>query len=156
MKGKVGFLLLLFLGMGIVVTGAKAPAEAETAKQEIQSLIEAAYINGAFNALDTRAMREGFHPSFAIHGVRDGALSRYPIDEWVKGIEKRKTASDFDPAKERWDHRFVFIDVTGDAAVAKIELSKGGKHIFTDYLSLLKLADGWKITDKVYYRHPEG
>jgi len=155
MRRKASLLFLLFLGTAIVVTGTKAAPEADAAKKEIQTLIEAAYINGAYNALDTKAMREGFHPSFAIHGVRDGALSKYPIDEWIKGIEKRKTAPDFDPAKEKWEHRFVFIDVTGDAAVAKVELSKGGKHVFTDYLSLLKLADGWKITDKVYYRHPE-
>jgi hypothetical protein len=155
MNGKSGFLLLLLLGMAVAVTGAKAAPETDAATQEIQSLIEASYINGAFNALDTKTMREGFHPSFAIHGVRDGALSRYPIDEWIAGIDKRKAAADFDASKEKWDHKFVFIDVTGNAAVAKIELSRQGKHVYTDYLSLLKLADGWKITDKVYYRHPE-
>jgi hypothetical protein len=100
-------------------------------------------------------MREGFDPSFAIHGVQDGTLGKVPIDEWIQGIEKRKSAPDFDPTDQKWDHKFVFIDVTGVAAVAKIELSKDGKHIFTDYLSLLKLADGWTITDKVYYRHPD-
>ncbi len=45
------------------------------------------------------------------------------------------------------------MDVTGNAAVAKIELFKDSKHVYTDYLSLLKFSDGWKITDKVYFRH---
>ena len=39
------------------------------------------------------------------------------------------------------------------AAIAKIDLFKDGKHIYTDYLSLLELEGGWIITDKVYHRH---
>ena len=28
-------------------------------------------------------------------------------------------------------------------------------NVFTDYLSLLQFSDGWKITDKVYFRHTD-
>jgi hypothetical protein len=154
MKKTAALLLLSLLGTGIVLTGAWASSEDDMARREIESLIEASYINGAFNDLDTKTMREGFLPNFAIHGVQDGALRRYPIDEWIANIEKRKQSPDFDPADQKWDHNFAFIDVTGAAAVAKIELFKDGKHVYTDYLSLLKFKDGWKITDKVYHLHP--
>jgi hypothetical protein len=131
-------------------------SEADVAKTEIQALIEASYVNGAFNDLDTKSMRAGFDPIFKIHGVgEDGKLSTYPIDEWITNIEKRKAAPDFDPEDQKWEHRFSLIDVTGSAAVAKIELFRNSRHVFTDYLSLLKLEDGWKITDKVYYQHPK-
>ena len=100
-------------------------------------------------------MRAGFHPAFKIHGVKDDALREYPIDDWIAGIEKRKAAPDFDPADQKWDHKFVLVDVTGNAAVVKIELFKDSKHVFTDYLSLLQFSDGWKITDKVYFRHTD-
>jgi hypothetical protein len=144
----------------VLILGAAAAAfvesEADVARNEIEALIEASYVNGAFNDLDTKSMREGFHSVFKIHGVGDdGKLSTYPIDEWIAGIEKRKAAPDFDPKDQKWEHRFTLIDVTGVAAVAKIELFKNKKHVFTDYLSLLKLGDGWKITDKVYHRHTE-
>ncbi len=152
---KALLLAVLLLGLGVVVTTARVSSETDMEKNEIESLIKGAYINGAFNDLDTKTMREGFDPSFAINGVQDGKLSKYPIDEWIKAIDKRKAAPDFDAADQKWEHKFVLIDVTGVAAIAKIELSKDGKHIFTDYLSLLKLADGWKITDKVYHRHPD-
>jgi hypothetical protein len=153
-KTFILFILLLF-GTGIVMTKAWVASEADITQNEIKSVIEASYINGAFNDLDTKTMREGFLPNFAIHGVQDGALRRYPIDEWIANIEKRKQSPDFDPADQKWDHKFALIDVTGVAAVAKIELFKDGKHIFTDYLSLLRFKEGWKITDKVYHRHPD-
>jgi hypothetical protein len=144
----------------VLILGAAAAAfvesEADVARSEIEALIEASYVNGAFNDLDTKSMRAGFHPVFKIHGVGDdGKLSTYPIDEWIAGIEKRKAAPDFDPKDQKWEHRFTLIDVTGVAAVAKVELFRNSRHVFTDYLSLLKLGDGWKITDKVYYQHPK-
>ena len=131
-------------------------SEVDVARREIQALIEASYVNGAFNDLDTRTMREGFHPAFRIHGVlEDGGLRQFPIEEWIAAIEKRKASPDFDPTDQKWEHRLVLIDVTGSAAVAKIELFKDSRHVYTDYLSLLKLEGGWKITDKVYHLHPD-
>jgi Putative lumazine-binding len=150
----------VFAALSVVLLGGAAMAflesEADVAKSEIQALIEASYVNGAFNALDTKSMRAGFDPIFKIHGVGEGGkLSTYPIDQWIADIEKRKAAPDFDPKDQKWEHRFSLIDVTGVAAVAKVELFRNSRHVFTDYLSLLKLEDGWKITDKVYYQHPK-
>ncbi len=36
---------------------------------------------------------------------------------------------------------------------AKVEASKNGRLIYTDYLSLLKFEDDWKIVAKVYNAH---
>ena len=124
-------------------------SEVDVARREIRALIEASYINGAFNDLDTRTMREGFHSEFRIHGVLpDGGLRQFGIEEWIAAIEKRKGSPDFDSADQKWEHRIPFIDVTGAAAVAKIELFQRARQVYTDYLSLLKLKDGWKITDR--------
>lgn len=164
----VAFGLALILGVGIVFAVASngignsngpalsaAAADSGAARDEIVRVVEASYIHGAFNEQNTDAMRAGFHPVFKIHGVRDGDLSTYPIDEWTRNIDKRKAKADYQ--QETWEHRFPMIDITGGAAVVKVELLKveGGesKHVYTDYLSLLEFADGWKITDKVYHRH---
>ena len=153
-KGLVGTAVLLTLSTGMVVAESSADAEASV-KEEITKVIEASYIHGAFNEQNTEAMREGFHPIFKIHGVRDGELSTYPITDWVSNIDKRKAKPDY--KAETWEHRFPLIDVTGDAAIVKVELlrvDKGKKtHVYTDYLSLLRFEDGWKITDKVYHGH---
>jgi ketosteroid isomerase-like protein len=39
------------------------------------------------------------------------------------------------------------------AAVARVEVHRDGKHIFTDYLSLYRFADGWKIVGKIFQSH---
>ena len=45
------------------------------------------------------------------------------------------------------------LDRAGNAAVAKVALFRGGKQIFTDYISLYKFADGWKLVAKTFHRH---
>jgi hypothetical protein len=42
------------------------------------------------------------------------------------------------------------VDITNNEAVARVEVHRDGKHIFTDYLSLYKFADGWKIVGKIF------
>lgn len=51
--------------------------------------------------------------------------------------------------------KFLNIDVMGTATIAKIELSKGGKTMYVDYLSLYKFEDGCKIAGKIFYKVPE-
>ena len=49
---------------------------------------------------------------------------------------------------------FPLVEVTGTAAICKVELTREGKLAFTDYLQLYRFADGWKIVGKSFYRHP--
>ncbi len=51
--------------------------------------------------------------------------------------------------------KYPIIDVSGDAAMAKVELYRNGKHLFTDYLLLYKFESGWQIVSKNYFRIPE-
>jgi len=136
----------------IVFLVSSVPAGADD-KADIETIIKASYFNGAFNDLDTQAMRQGFHPEFAIFSADGEDLSRYPIDAWIEGIEKRKQDPKYDSSKAKMDCKIVSLDVTGGAAAAKIEISKDGRLVYTDYLSLLKFADGWKIAAKVYQAH---
>ena len=136
----------------IVFLVSSVPAGADD-KTDIETIIKASYFNGAFNDLDTQAMRQGFHPEFAIFSADGEELSRYPIDAWIKGIEKRKQDPKYDSSEAKMDCKIVSLDVTGGAAAAQIEISKDGRLVYTDYLSLLKFADGWKIAAKVYQAH---
>ena len=50
---------------------------------------------------------------------------------------------DFDPAKNVWQHKFEYIDISGESAAVKVQLYKDDKHIFTDYhmyIALLHLS----------------
>ncbi len=122
--------------------------------EEVKELVYNSYINGAFNELNAEAMRKGFHEDFAIYSPKGEAISKYPIAAWADGVAKRK-ANNYDPKdpKNKWEHKFVNVDVTGHAAQVKVELFNQGKHVYTDYLSLLKFESGWRIVAKVYMQH---
>lgn len=122
-------------------------------ENEVKTLVETSYIHGAFNELNPEAMKKGFHEEFAIFSANGDKLGKYPIDRWVSSVEKRKNSSEFDPASNKWEHTFANVDVTGNSAAVKVELYKDGKHVYTDYLSLLKFDSGWKIVAKVYHQH---
>ena len=77
----------------------------------------------------------------------------YPIYTWSANISRAVEAGQL-PELET-TAKYPMIDISGNAAVAKVELYRGGKQIFTDYLSLYKFDDGWKIVSKIYYRIPQ-
>ena len=149
MKKKLLPLLLLPL---IVFTSFYVVKDAE--KDAVEDLVLTSYVHGAFNELDPDAMANGFHPDFAIFSAKGEELSRYEISSWVESVRKRKSSDKFDASKNVWDHKFSNVNVTGNAATMQVDLSKDGKHVYTDYLSLLKFESGWKIVAKVYYQYP--
>jgi hypothetical protein len=74
------------------------------------------------------------------------------LEDWAARIEKG-AAERKGPAPEiKAD--FTRVDVTGTAATVQLQLYRDGKHTFTDFLSLYRFADGWKIVAKTFYNHP--
>ncbi len=125
----------------------------ETEKQAIIKVIEDAYMNGIGNVGDAQAIRRGFHPDFNLLGLRDGQLTKLPIEQWIQNVEKQKAEGKI-PPPERISFKYPLIDIVGSAAVAKIAYYRGSRHVYTDFLSLYKFNDGWKIVGKIYYQHP--
>jgi len=154
MKRLVVFLSLVCLVSPVRALASTPPPVGPDA-DAIKAVIETSYFHGAFNELNPEAMRAGFHPDFAIFSADGEKMAKYPIAAWAESVAKRKTAPDFDAAKNVWDCKIVSLDVTGNAAAAKIELRRNGTLVFTDYLSLLKFSNGWKIAAKVYQDHRE-
>jgi hypothetical protein len=83
--------------------------------------------------------------------LRDGALSTVTREDWATRIEQGARERKGPAPAVR--HEFALVDVTGNTAVARVELHRDGKHVFTDYLSLYKMPDGWKIVGKVFQAH---
>lgn len=154
MKTKT-FLFLGSIAISALLISWIHPAINEEEKA-VKTVIEESYFNGAYNACDTKTMAKGFHKDFAIFYAEGGdTLGKYAIGDWITGIEKRKSSATFDPKKHEWSGQFIFVDVTGNSAVAKVEMRKANKLIYTDYLSLIKFESGWKIVGKVYDEHVE-
>lgn len=127
---------------------------ADDEKKAVIKVIESAYVQGLQNGIDIDNINKGFHPGFNLLGVDQGGnLTMLPIYTWEAGVRKRAEAGQKPPVETT--AKFPMIDITGTAAVAKVELYREGKQVFTDYLSLYKFPEGWRIVSKIYYRLPQ-
>ena len=140
-------LLLLCISVGSVAVAS------DSAEDAIRAVVEEAYVRGIHIDRDPDAIRSGFHESFVMLVRADEGVSKVTRDEWIANIEK-SNATVPDRPKTKIDHRFKLVDVTGRAAVVKIEIDRDGTHVFTDYMSLYRTDDGWKIVGKIFFRHP--
>lgn len=78
--------------------------------------------------------------------VQDGQLRIRTSAEYIGGFQGKPAA---DEAKRK--RRVLMVDVTGDAAIAKVELDfPTGKLI--DYFTLLRIGGQWKIVHKSFVR----
>ena len=136
--------------VALLVVPMAALAQGPSDEAAIKALVQTAYVDGLQNLGDLEKTKAGFHPDFVLLGLRDGALTRLPIAEWIASAGKRKADGAKPPLTTC---KFLSVDVTGSAASVKLELHQNDKRIFTDYLSLYKFPDGWKIVGKIYYRH---
>jgi len=118
----------------------------------IKAVILESYQDGLCNNGDVEAVKRGFHPEFRLLGVREDKMWVLPLAEWIKRTEEKKAAGQF-PPPEPVTMKFPFIDICGEAAIAKVQFQVGDKLTYTDYLSLYKFSEGWKIVNKIYTTH---
>jgi hypothetical protein len=87
-----------------------------------------------------------FIPEGRMMWVQDGQLRTRPSTDYIAGFPGTPAP---DEAKRK--RRVLLVDVTGDAAVAKVELDyPSGKLI--DYFTLLRIGGEWKIVHKSFVR----
>jgi hypothetical protein len=139
-------LILLFFSYAL----AKAQG---TEEESIKQVITSAYVEGIQNNGSVDDIRKGIHPTFTMLRLVDNQVKPYPIEEWIAAIEKQRKEST-SPALPRAEAKFISTDITGNAAIVKLELYRGGKKTFTDYLVLYKFTEGWRIVSKTFFRHP--
>ncbi|MEM7352479.1 MAG: nuclear transport factor 2 family protein, partial [Acidobacteriota bacterium] len=129
------------------------PATAEDARMSIEDVITRAYVEGIHKEGNAEKIRSGFHQDFTMFVHADEGILQITRDQWIARIEEGQRKNP-DREKPEVGHEFSLVDITGNAAVARVELHRDGKHTFTDYLSLYRFDDGWKIIAKTFFRHP--
>lgn len=93
--------------------------------------------------------KKAFHTEAKLFWIRDGQFSQRTSAEYIAG------ASGKPPADENKRKRSIeSIDITGNAAVAKVVLDYPQVR-FTDYMSLLKIDGEWKIVNKTFESEPK-
>lgn len=148
MKNKFTLMVL-----AILLSAGALMAQSNPEEEAIKKVIDLAYVEGLHNGGDLQATEAGFHPGFNLLIYRNNMLEFLPIYNWVQMTKMRRKTQP-EPDKEKTTCVYKNIDVTGNAAVAKIELFRSDKLIFTDYLSLYKFDEGWRVVSKIYFRHP--
>ncbi len=124
-------------------------------KEAIRQVIQTAYVDGIQNLGSIEEIEAGFHPGFNLLGInQNNMLTKFPIYSWLESVKMRKEKNpEGKPDEEKITCKYNMIDLTGNAAMAKIELYQKDKKLFTDYLQLYKFDEGWQVVSKIYYRH---
>jgi Putative lumazine-binding len=81
--------------------------------------------------------------------VQDGQLRIRTSAEYIAGF--RGTPA---PDEAKRTRKVLMTDVTGDVAVAKVELNHPDA-LLTDYFTLARIGGEWKIIHKSFHRRPK-
>lgn len=134
---------LTLIALLLLVASAALAQEKSSEQAGVRAAIEH-YFRGHSTG-DGANHRLAFYPEARLFWIRDGQLATRTSEEFAAG-SRGTPASDEAQRKRRDD----FIDITGNAAVAKVTLDYPDVT-FTDYMSLLKVGDEWKIVNKTFY-----
>jgi hypothetical protein len=139
MKSKASAVLIFFLLFAVSSPQISAQTVEDTA---VRKTVET-YLHGLkFN--DVESFKQAFHPDAKLFFVRkNGEMGELTQEQWYKGFAASAGQ------EEKGDLRIISVDVTGKAAAVKV-LEVYADSTYTDYISLLKLADGWKIVNKIF------
>ena len=121
-------------------------------RRQIEQIIEKAYIGGIHTTPNLDTLLSGFHREFRMLVRRDDALVKVSPEEFVAMMVTAREANP-DAFAEPVSFEIPLVEITGDAAVAQVELSRGGKLLFTDYLSLYRIDDRWQAVAKIFQSH---
>lgn len=133
-------------------------SDADTAKEKeaIRNVVELCYIDVLYYGKDIDYLKKGFHPDFNMYVLHENKIEKRSLEPWMerlKAVRARTSATTNSDKENRYKHEFKSIDVTGYTAVAKVEIFHDGKLEYTDYLTLYKFNDGWKIMTKFFTQH---
>ena len=96
---------------------------------------------------DADGLARVFAPSSALYASIGGSATALGIEAWLDRVRNRKSARASGHEARNAIHA---IEVVGDMALVKVS-SAFPPNRFTDFLSLVRTADGWRIVAKTYH-----
>lgn len=95
-------------------------------------------------------MDAAFHDNAKLFWVVDGQLTQRTRDDYISRFSGTPA-----PDEAERERRIVNIDISGTAAVVKVELDYP-RALIHDYMSMLKINGSWKIINKTFVVHARG
>ena len=136
---------LLLAPAFLIVGGLGTAAAHDAAQDEAARVPLEAYIQGHRTG-DASFMEKAFHPTARMTYMADTGMVTVPITEYIARMRAaNRTVADTFPRK------IAMLDVVGTAGVGRIDMTLGTSTI-SDYMTVLKFADGWKIVNKSFHR----
>lgn len=121
-------------------------------EEAIRRAIEEGYIEGIHEEQDAEKVSRHFHPEFRMLVRRDGAVGKVGPEAFLQMmIERRRSDPGFFEGELAFET--PLLDVEGGAAVVRVEISRGGTHLFTDFILLYRFGDDWRLVSKVFQSH---
>lgn len=110
------------------------------------------YLDGLYEG-DTNKLASAFHEESHLYSLAEGKLADLPRPKWLEMVAGRPSPKSRELKRS---DRIVSIDLSGpETAFAKLECSIHPRY-FTDYLTLLKFGDGWRIVSKTFRTDTRG
>ena len=148
-RRSAGIYCLLLATAAALAEAQETPHPTDTTDTAaVRQVLLDAYVSGVHVERDTAAVRAGFHPDFVMLVDDAGRLLSISLDDWLDRMQL-----DGVPTSDIIRHEFRAVDVTEDAAMAVLEIYENGVHIYTDYFSLYRFTDGWRIVSKIFHGH---
>ncbi len=116
-------------------------------KEAVKDLVESTYASLFYNNGTPELFKKGFHPNFHMYSHFKNESSLWSYDQFVEYFKTNQKKIE----PKSWE--FKEIDVTGNMAMVKLEVFSKEKKVYTDYITLFKLAEGWRIFSKTYTVH---
>lgn len=108
------------------------------------------YFLGMYHS-DTDRLAKAFHSDAFLTGYFQGNFSRFSLGDWLGMVEKTEAPAE---QGEAFDMNIVSIDMKENVAMVKVRDLYLGLW-FTDYLTLIKMDNGWKIVNKSFHHEPK-
>ena len=127
-----------------LLAAASVPAAAQSAADEaaVRAAVDA-YLHAHATGSAER-LRPVFHPVANLFFVRADTLAQRSGAEYLAGFDGTPAADE--AQRRRW---ISMVDVTGDAAIARVVLDYPTVTI-TDYFQLLRVNGEWRIVNKIF------
>ena len=105
------------------------------------------YFDGLYEG-DTAKLGSIFHDVAHLFFVTDGKLGDMSREQWFTLVKSRKSAQSQDLQRRDF---VVHVDRSSPTtAFAKVQCQIPPRY-FTDYLTFVKLAEGWRIVSKTFH-----
>lgn len=95
---------------------------------------------------DSRYMKEVFLPEANIYGSQNGKMAGGPIQLLYDLVDGK-------PAAGEISYQLAAVEISGNIAMLRLEISNWGGNTYTDMFTLIKNGDTWKIASKVSHTH---